>query len=560
MALMIVLMGIQTLTCGIQLVKSVKNWVVDDDGPADFHTIQEAINAASERDAIYVKIGTYYEHVTINKTVVLIGENEENTCINGNRTGTVVYVTANDVVISGFTVCNSGSDWDEYGILVRSSNTTIKNNKVAENGMGISFEGSSGSIMGNAITKNTHYGIDLLCHNSTIYENSVSANGEGIVFTNSFSNIVYGNNVTTNNCEGIYLRNSCNNTFRYNCLDGNEFNFKVVGNELIHYIQNIDLSNTMYGKPVYYLINRHNLIINSQTFPNIGYLALINSTNILIHNLSLGNNNNEGLLFSYTKDSQIIGNNLTNNWCGVRLFSSSNNTVYSNDLSNNVCGIYLHQSFNNVVYGNNMTANGDSGIFLLDGSFNNTIYENNVVGNKGRGIRLRCTYNNTIFHNNFINNTRPFFDYAFESEKNTWDNGYPSGGNYWSDHGEPDLYSGPYQNETGSDGIVDEPYVIDWSEKIGNNIDRYPSASPYVSYEEMRAIYSELLQKYKDVQEEYTNLNATYNELKSIQDTTLEELNKMRSLTYILLTTTIVFALTTIYLVASKTKRKHSML
>jgi hypothetical protein len=52
---------------------------------------------------------------------------------------------------------------------------------------------------------------------------------------------------------------------------------------------------------------------------------------------------------------------------------------------------------------------------------------------------------------------------------NTWDNGYPSGGNYWSDYNGTDLYSGPGQNITGSDSIGDTPYVIN-----ANNRDRYP--------------------------------------------------------------------------------------
>jgi len=57
---------------------------------------------------------------------------------------------------------------------------------------------------------------------------------------------------------------------------------------------------------------------------------------------------------------------------------------------------------------------------------------------------------------------------------NTWDNGYPSGGNYWCDYAGGDLYSGPYQNESGSDGIGDTPYIMDAS-----NMDRYPLIYPF---------------------------------------------------------------------------------
>jgi len=59
---------------------------------------------------------------------------------------------------------------------------------------------------------------------------------------------------------------------------------------------------------------------------------------------------------------------------------------------------------------------------------------------------------------------------------NVWDNGYPSGGNYWSDYNGTDMYGGSYQNETGSDGIGDTPYVI--NEK---NRDNYPLMNPWPS-------------------------------------------------------------------------------
>jgi len=80
--------------------------------------------------------------------------------------------------------------------------------------------------------------------------------------------------------------------------------------------------------------------------------------------------------------------------------------------------------------------------------------------------------NNTIYHNNFVNNTNQV--YQEENFNNTWNEVYPSGGNYWSDYNGTDLYSGPYQNITGSDGIGDTPYVID-----ANNIDHYPLMNLY---------------------------------------------------------------------------------
>ena len=51
-------------------------------------------------------------------------------------------------------------------------------------------------------------------------------------------------------------------------------------------------------------------------------------------------------------------------------------------------------------------------------------------------------------------------------------------GNYWSDYTGLDLYSSLFQNETGSDGIGDTPYVIE-----ANDTDRYPLMGPICSFE-----------------------------------------------------------------------------
>ncbi|MGQ9461229.1 MAG: hypothetical protein ACUVRA_08400 [Candidatus Bathyarchaeaceae archaeon] len=60
---------------------------------------------------------------------------------------------------------------------------------------------------------------------------------------------------------------------------------------------------------------------------------------------------------------------------------------------------------------------------------------------------------------------------------NVWDNGYPSGGNYWSNYSGTDLHWGSGQTETGSDGIGDTAHQID-----ADNIDRYPLMGPFSTF------------------------------------------------------------------------------
>jgi parallel beta-helix repeat protein len=100
------------------------------------------------------------------------------------------------------------------------------------------------------------------------------------------------------------------------------------------------------------------------------------------------------------------------------------------------------------------------------------IARNNMIWNSTYGIYLPESADNTIYHNNFINNS--IQAYVTPNCNNTWDDGYPSGGNYWSDYTDIDNNKGPDQDILGSDGIWDHQYVIN-----ENNTDRYPFANLY---------------------------------------------------------------------------------
>ncbi len=133
-----------------------------------------------------------------------------------------------------------------------------------------------------------------------------------------------------------------------------------------------------------------------------------------------------------------------------------------------ICGF---ESNGNLFLGNEFGANSFAAINLHLCSFNNLTQ--NLMNSNSVGTRLLDgANNNSIYHNNFVNNTVQA--YIQSSYNNTWGDGYPSGGNYWSNYDDLDQFSGPYQNMTGSDGIGDAPLVID-----GNNMDRYPLIGPW---------------------------------------------------------------------------------
>jgi hypothetical protein len=83
-----------------------------------------------------------------------------------------------------------------------------------------------------------------------------------------------------------------------------------------------------------------------------------------------------------------------------------------------------------------------------------------------------------IYHNTFIENAHQAYD---SSGNNRWNASYPAGGNYWSDYNGTDRYSGPGQNESGSDGMGDTPYTN--IEGGSGAQDDYPLMGVSVSFE-----------------------------------------------------------------------------
>lgn len=165
-----------------------------------------------------------------------------------------------------------------------------------------------------------------------------------------------------------------------------------------------------------------------------------------------------------------ISNNLIISNCyGILIGSSNHNVIESNILQNNQWGIRVSSSSNNSVLNNNVSSNNNGGIWV-DFSDNTTISNNNIWNNS-YGLWLSFSYDNPVYHNNFIKNG----DQAFDSTDsgNQWDNGYPSGGNFWSDYSGIDRFKGPDQDIPGNDGIGDTNYSID-----NDSRDNYPLMAP----------------------------------------------------------------------------------
>ncbi|UCE37278.1 MAG: right-handed parallel beta-helix repeat-containing protein [Thermoplasmata archaeon] len=137
-----------------------------------------------------------------------------------------------------------------------------------------------------------------------------------------------------------------------------------------------------------------------------------------------------GIELNNVQNCSIIHNTCTNNYYdGIYLEYSSYNIVEDNKcISNTFQGIYLEGSSNNVIKNNTCYNNNWYGLRIGEYSNSNIIVENIISYTNNYGIRVLSSNNNLIYHNNFMYN----FVQAWDDSFTYWDNGYPSGGNYWS--------------------------------------------------------------------------------------------------------------------------------
>jgi parallel beta-helix repeat protein len=184
----------------------------------------------------------------------------------------------------------------------------------------------------------------------------------------------------------------------------------------------------------------------------------------LVVNNTIENSGRNGIFLSRTEDVLVQGNSIVNSGSFIE-----NAGIWLRGKSDWV-------TENIIIRGNeildNQAGTQNYGIEFYNKHVENCVVDNNYISNHEYGIHITSSPNNTIYHNHFVNNTTQ----AYDDGTNQWDNGYPSGGNYWSDYVGVDENQGEDQDIPGPDGIGDTPYTI-----LGDsNQDRYPLVTPVI--------------------------------------------------------------------------------
>ncbi|MFX0026198.1 MAG: nitrous oxide reductase family maturation protein NosD [Candidatus Hermodarchaeota archaeon] len=306
------------------------------------------------------------------------------------------------------------------------------------------YDVSNAQIVDNDCSYNNDIGIFLWdCNNNAISGNLINNNqyGIGIYLWDSNNNTISGN-FLNNNQYGIYISGYSKNTLSGNIMNDCGLKFRV-GSHLDQLrSHDIDTTNLVNGKPLYYYSDE--VFLGSDDFTNAGQVILLNVNDSTISNLYILRAS-DGISLYYCNNNTIARNIMDNNFeDGIFLDSSHNNKISMNNLNNNNNGIFLTESNNNEISTNVVKNNNRHGIenWFCD---NNSFLDNIVSNNVEKGLAL-IGENNIIYRNCFIDNGLNALD---SGSNNYWDNG--TKGNYWSDY--------PGQDED-NDGIGDIPYII----------------------------------------------------------------------------------------------------
>ena len=293
-------------------------YVDDDANPSWYNsthvkTIQEGIDNASSGDIIFVYNGTYIENLVIDKTISLIGEDKNSTIIDGNKTANTIHVKVDAIYtnISGFTIKNSRNVPEVHsgGITLISMYNNINDCIIENNDHGIHLYDADYTTILNCIIRN---------------------NAGGGIFTNSgFSQndncIIYNNNFSYNGWGGIVLYKAIDFTIHNNSFHND--GIIMLGPYQTRYRHNIETSNTVNSKPIYYYYNMTDLNISDI---DMGQLFLVKCNDIQVENQSYSNAI-AGCQIAHSSNITINNSKFINN------YEEGIDIVYSNNISIQNC-------------------------------------------------------------------------------------------------------------------------------------------------------------------------------------------------------------------------------
>ncbi|WP_323039605.1 nitrous oxide reductase family maturation protein NosD [Gemmobacter sp.] len=285
-------------------------------------TLALAIAGAMPGDVLILTDGAYGGPVTIDRPLTITGP--RGAIVDGGGTGSVITLTAPDVLLRGFTVTGSGHA-----------------NQDLDSGIRILKGADRAVVEGLLLTGNMH-GIDLhggqdarVLRNEIVGTRNPRMNerGNGVYVWNSPGALVEGNDIRHGR-DGIFSNTSKDSTYRGNLFRDLRFAVHFMYTHRTEVIDNISIGN------------------------HLGFAIMNSDRAVVTGNLSLGDREH-GVMLNYTNNSDIRGNLVRG---GTRkclfIYNAHKNLIWNNQFQG--CGIGIHftaGSERNVLTGNAFIAN-----------------------------------------------------------------------------------------------------------------------------------------------------------------------------------------------------------
>jgi parallel beta-helix repeat protein len=207
-------------------------------GPGNYSSIQDAINASSDGDTIFVfnTSSPYYGPVSITKRLRLIGQDRNTTIVGiSDVYSNTFLVASDDVNIEGFWIQNHHPDRSGSNCILNlvSNNLSIHDNIISGGFVGVNIGDhqykSNHLVITNNIVQDCNTGLEIFESSSdTISNNLVVRNHDSLSFRYC-SDVLFSNNIVSGNLVGIDMYRVMNADIAGNRVDNNSFGFRIKG-------------------------------------------------------------------------------------------------------------------------------------------------------------------------------------------------------------------------------------------------------------------------------------------------------------------------------------------
>ncbi len=325
--------------------------------------------------------------------------------LTGNITGPL-YVQKDNIVIDGAGYTLTGANGRGI-VLAQRSGVTLKDTRVTlDGGYSIDVENAKDcTLVSNILVGTLQATVGapggqslgpiainfLYSQNITVKDNTITNFYIGLSLESSNDNTITGNTLT-NGITGIDVSDTSGCVFRNNTMTNCSFSLRAY--EGYQFDNDLDSSNTVNGKPIYYWVN-----FKDETVPSdAAYIVLVKCTNIKVENCAP-----QGICFISTTNSEITNVQMTGQGDGITLLDSTSVNVANNILHDQAIALEINHSSNSVISGNDISNHMSRGIALNDAT-NNLISGNTLTNNSYAAVQDSLSTGNTISSNNFTAN------------------------------------------------------------------------------------------------------------------------------------------------------------